>query len=83
VLKIPQMNRELLRVALRVLTSVYYGNHTQPSDVAVLHAQALPNEQDLRLDELARRMIRRAARVNERTELSLECTDDTGKPCLV
>jgi hypothetical protein len=53
------MDRPKLLSALRVLASLYSGASLSVSDVDRLRTSALPEERDLELDELARRIARR------------------------
>jgi hypothetical protein len=53
------MDREKLRAALRVLSSIYASKPANASDVDLIKASALPEERDLELDDLARHVAER------------------------
>jgi hypothetical protein len=62
-------SRELAFIALRVLSSWTHGEAPKSADMSILRADALPDEADLPLDELACRIIRRTcARVIEESQ---------------
>jgi hypothetical protein len=56
------MDRQRLLAALRVLGSLYSGTRLTVSDVDRLRDDALPEERDLDLDELAQRIAHRELR---------------------
>ena len=54
------MDRQLLHATLRVLSGLSYGPRPSTTDTELVRGSALPEESDLDLEDLARRVAQRS-----------------------